>query len=80
MKKDEIDYSKLKRRTPRPADPEAGKSMISLRVEGTLLADIKKEAYRLGIPYQTLISSILFRYVEGDLIDKKEAFKISKGA
>jgi len=42
-----------------------------LRLDGDLLADIKTEAERLGIPYQTLLGSILHRYASGELVDLK---------
>lgn len=74
--KSEYDFSKAKRRTNR-AVKDAGKLPISLRVDGNDLAELKREAERLGLPYQTLISSILHRFISGDLIDKKEAKKIA---
>ena len=70
MKK-EFDFSKMKQRPNPKYDPNAAKMAISLRLDGSIIADLKTEAYRLGIPYQTLIGSILHRYVTGDLVDKK---------
>jgi hypothetical protein len=35
------------------------------------LLEYKTEAARLGMPYQTLIGSLLHRYVHGELIDRK---------
>lgn len=71
MKK-EYEISKLKKRPGKiKVDPEATKTPISIRLEGDILADIKLEADRLGIPYQTLIGSVLHRFVNGDLIDLK---------
>jgi predicted DNA binding CopG/RHH family protein len=52
-------------------DPDAAKTPISIRLDGTVLADLRSEAHRLGIPYQTLISSVLHRYVHGKLVDPK---------
>lgn len=70
MKK-EYDLKKLKKR-PRPVkvDSSAAKIPISIRLDGGELADLRTEAERLGLPYQTLISSILHRYVSGELIDR----------
>jgi len=70
MKK-EYDLKKLKKR-PGPAKviPEAAKTAISIRIDGGELAEIRTEAKRLGIPYQTLIGSILHRYVSGELVDR----------
>ena len=77
--KDKYDLSKLKKRPGKvKVDPESSKTMISIRLDGNDLGDIKREATRLGIPYQTLISSILHRFISGELIDKKEAKKINE--
>ncbi len=74
--KDKYDLSKLKKRPGKvKVDPEAGKTMISIRLDGNDLGDIKREALRLGIPYQTLICSVLHRFITGELIDKKELRK-----
>jgi uncharacterized DUF497 family protein len=77
LMKDNYNIKNMKKRTPMKADPEATKTMISLRVDGTDLADLKREAERQGIPYQTLINSIVHRFLNGELIDKKEAKKIA---
>ena len=50
--------------------PEAAKTAISIRVDGGELAELRTEAKRLGIPYQTLIGSILHRFVTGELVDR----------
>ena len=70
MKK-EYDLKKLKKREANPkVSMEAAKVPISLRIDGADLAEIRTEAQRLGLPYQTLVSSILHRYVTGELIDR----------
>lgn len=70
MKK-EYDLKKLKRRESKPkVSSEAAKIPISLRIDGADLAEIRTEAHRLGLPYQTLVSSVLHRYVTGELIDR----------
>ena len=43
---------------------------ISLRLYDHDYMGIQKKALEMGIPYQTLISGIIHRYVEGDLISK----------
>jgi uncharacterized protein (DUF4415 family) len=59
MKK-EYDLSKLKRRKARVAIPASElKTMISLRMDIDVLSWLKTEAERTGIPYQTLLTSIL---------------------
>jgi predicted DNA binding CopG/RHH family protein len=70
MKK-QYDLKKLKRRPGKPkTDKDAAKVPISLRVDGSVLASLKSEADRLGIPYQTHIGSILHQYANGELIAK----------
>lgn len=77
MKK-HYDLDKMQRRIgPVRVDPEAGKTLISIRLDGNDIGDLKREALRLGIPYQTLIGSILHRFVSGELVDKSEAKKIA---
>jgi predicted DNA binding CopG/RHH family protein len=72
MKK-EYDLSKLKMRKNRTKKSETiSRTSISIKLESETLGDLKVEAARLGMPYQTLINSILFRFVSGQLIDKKE--------
>lgn len=71
MKK-EYDLKKLKKRKGElKVDADAAKTPISIRLDGSVLAELKTEAERLGIPYQTFIGSLLYRYVNGELIDRK---------
>ncbi len=71
MKRD-YDLGKLRKRPGKVRiDPDAAKTPISIRLDGAVLADLRSEAERLGIPYQTLISSVLHRYVQGELVDPK---------
>lgn len=71
--KDNYQLSKLKKREKKPKfDPEALKIAISLRVDSNDLSLLRDEADRQGIPYQTLINSLIHRYVNGDLIDKRD--------
>jgi predicted DNA binding CopG/RHH family protein len=82
MKK-EYNLKKLKRRQGQiKVDENAAKVPISIRLDGSVLASLKSEAKRLGIPYQTLLGSILHRYAEGTLMDQKvietaKKFKVS---
>ena len=43
---------------------------ISLRLYDHDYIGIQKKALEMGIPYQTLISGIIHRYIEGDIILK----------
>lgn len=63
----------LKRLRKRPGKVRivagAAKVPLSIRLDGAVLAQLRDEAERLGIGYQTLIGSILQRYVNGELVD-----------
>ena len=73
MKK-EYDLKKMVKRSVKiKSSPEAAKVPISIRIDGSVLAALKTEAERLGIPYQTYVGSILHRYVHGELVDEKSA-------
>jgi predicted DNA binding CopG/RHH family protein len=43
---------------------------INIRISEKDLLDLQKRALREGIPYQTLISSVLHKYVSGVLAEK----------
>ncbi|MBU8911665.1 MAG: antitoxin [Desulfobacterales bacterium] len=43
---------------------------VNIRISSKVLEEIQALAVENGIPYQTLMSSILHRYVSGYLIDK----------
>ena len=63
----------LKRRSSKTkVDKEAMRIMISIKIDANDLAELKTEAVRQGLPYQTLINSILHRYVGGELLDRRE--------
>lgn len=68
MKK-EYDFKSMKRRPTKIREGES-KVAITIRLDGALLDDIKNEALRMGLPYQSFINSILHRFVTGELIDK----------
>jgi predicted DNA binding CopG/RHH family protein len=44
---------------------------INIRISETVLAELKKRSLEEGIPYQTLISSVLHKYVTNRLVDEK---------
>ena len=50
--------------------------VISLRMNNYDLEKIKEKAKEEGIPYQTLISMVLHKYVTKQLINKEEILKI----
>ena len=43
---------------------------ITIRLYDHDLKGIQKKALELGVPYQTLISALIHRYVEGDLVSR----------
>ena len=43
---------------------------VNIRISEKDLLDLQKRAVREGIPYQTLISSVLHKYVNGVLLEK----------
>ena len=71
----EYDLKSIKKRKIK-SDAEASKIATSIRLDGSDVADLKTEALRMGIPYQTLIGSILHRYVTGELLDRKLATEL----
>jgi predicted DNA binding CopG/RHH family protein len=46
---------------------------INIRLSGADLASLRVRALQLGMPYQTLISSVLHRYACGELKDEQRA-------
>jgi len=52
---------------------------VNIRMSSKVLEELKAIAIENGIPYQTLMSSILHRYVSGRLIDKSRQNNINKG-
>jgi len=71
MKK-EYNLKKMKKRTPAKTYPEASKVAMSIRLDAITVDGIKSEAERMGLPYQTLINSILHRFVTGELVDRAD--------
>ncbi len=45
-------------------------SRINIRISSKDLRLLQKRALREGLPYQTLISSLLHKYVEGRLVEQ----------
>jgi predicted DNA binding CopG/RHH family protein len=48
---------------------------INIRINELDLANLRKNADEEGIPYQTLISSVLHKYLAGRLVDEKHVRK-----
>lgn len=46
-------------------------SRINIRISSKDLRSLQKRALQEGLPYQTLIASLLHKYVEGRLVDAR---------
>ena len=67
----EYDLKSMKQRPKREADPEALKMSIHLRLDAIIVSDIKEKDEKMGLPYQTLINSVLKQYLNGELVSKE---------
>ena len=48
---------------------------ISLRISNFDLEKLKEKADKIGIPYQTLINSVLHKYITNQLLEEDEMIK-----
>ncbi len=44
---------------------------VNIRIAEQVLEELKRRSRREGLPYQTLISSILYKYVTDSLVDEE---------
>ena len=51
---------------------------VNIRISSRDLEEIQKRALEEGIPYQTLIASILHKYVSGRLVERETARQRAK--
>ena len=51
---------------------------INIRISQYDLDRVKERSQREGVPYQTLISSVLHRYLEGTLVDEDAVLKAAR--
>lgn len=64
--------SKKKRRKVEAIIDRARKSRtINIRIAESVLEELKQRSQEEGLPYQTLISSILHKYVTNRLVDEE---------
>ena len=56
-------------------DKENEKKSISLRLRKYDLEKLKERARQEGIPYQTLLSSLIHKFITDQLIDKRSILK-----
>jgi len=69
--KNEYDLKSMKQRPKREADPEALKISVHLRLDAIIVSDLKEKAERMGLPYQTLINSVLKQYLNGEIVSRE---------
>ncbi len=77
---DAYESGKMKLSTPSEKEIESIKAIakstfkkdkrITIRLYDHDYKGIQKKAMEMGIPYQTLISGLIHRYIEGELISK----------
>lgn len=76
------DYKKVsdqkKKKIEKILEKSSKNRTITLRINDHDLYQIQSIAVNEGIPYQTLISSILHKYINNRLVDKNEVLKISE--
>lgn len=53
---------------------------VNIRLSSADLMDIQARAYEEGVPYQTLIASVLHKYVSGRLREAKSRLAAGAGA
>ncbi len=82
IEEEALGYSKVsdlkKKKIESIIEKSSKKKVITLRLNENDLERIKSIAENEGIPYQTLISSILHKYINNRLVDKNEIFKVSE--
>jgi len=66
---------KTQQRVTRIISKANKKNRITLRLNNQTLEAIKRKAQEEGLPYQTFISSILYKYANDRLMDEKHILK-----
>ena len=67
--------TKTQRRVDEIISKANEKNRITLRLNNQTLESIKRKAQEEGLPYQTFISSILYKYANDQLMDEKHILK-----
>jgi len=66
---------KEKNKVEKIIDKENEKKSISLRLRKYDLEKLKERAQQEGIPYQTLLSSLIHKFITDQLVDKRSILK-----
>lgn len=53
---------------------------VNIRLSSPLLSDLQARAAEEGMPYQTLIASVLHKYVTGRLVERPSRLSASAGS
>jgi predicted DNA binding CopG/RHH family protein len=77
---DEIDQyvpadEQMQERVRQIAEESRKRKNVNIRISELDLAQIRERAAREGIPYQTLIASVLHKYVTDKLVDEQDIRK-----
>ena len=79
IEKEILDFTSLskgeKNKIEKIIDKENEKKSISLRVRKYDLEKLKERAQQEGIPYQTLLSSLIHKFITDQLLDKRSILK-----
>ncbi|MBC2713730.1 MAG: hypothetical protein HF978_00275 [Desulfobacteraceae bacterium] len=67
--------TKIQQRVTKIISKANEKNRITLRLNNQTLESIKRKAQEEGLPYQTFISSILYKYANDKLMDEKHILK-----
>ena len=71
-------------RVERALEKARKRKNVNIRISEFVLDQLRQRAQREGIPYQTLIASVLHKYVTDQLVDEREVRKalevIGKGS
>jgi len=59
-------------------DIENNSKNINIRINNYDLEFVKKRAEEEGIPYQTLVSSIIHKYISNQLIEERDIYNALK--
>ena len=82
VEKEAENYKKVSRQKKEKIENILGKvqrtELLTLRINDYDLQQIQSIAASEGIPYQTLTSSILHKYINNRLVDRNEVLKISE--
>jgi predicted DNA binding CopG/RHH family protein len=70
--------TKTRQRVKKIISKTKEKNRITLRISNQTLERIKQKAQEEGLPYQTLISSILHKYANDKLLDEKHILQSMK--